>query len=188
MNFGMSSGVTIQAAVRTGQIITFALTKGVIFFAVIALFLSWGNDAGPGELRDDAAAVAPGDLIDGLLPLIGVAAFVVASFAGAIAPAVMRSWAVHDFQQAGQQLPMSIDAETPLSHAARRLVTRLMAATLVSQAIFEGAGVINLVLLMVTGQIFLLVLAIFAVFAIVAQCPTRAKVLDRLESLARVQQ
>jgi len=37
MNSGISSGVTIKAAVRTGQIVTFALTKGVIFFAVFAI-------------------------------------------------------------------------------------------------------------------------------------------------------
>jgi|GEM_PF-5799640 len=204
-DFGHETGMTIRSAVRTGQIITFALAKGVIFFAAIAIFLSLGNNGWPdATARPDAAAqpdaaVAPGDVIggkdlsgvnanastDALLPWIGVAAFAVAVIAGVVAPAVMRSRAVHNFQQTGQRLPISIDAETPLTDETGQLVSRLMAATLVGQAIFEGAGVINLVLLIMTNQIFLLVPAVVAVFAIVIQCPTKSTVLDRLESLAR---
>lgn len=137
--FANPGGVTIKSAVRTGQFITLALAKGVIFFAAIA---------------------------------------------GVIAPMVMRSWAIHNFQQTGQQLPMSIDPKTPLTHEAGQLVTRLMASTLISQAFFEGAGFLNLVLLLVTGQIFLVVPALLAVFAIVVQCPRTSTILDRLEPLA----
>ena len=201
--FGSSLGVTIKSAVRTGQFITLALAKGVIFFAAIVLFLSWGEVAGPTVPLDGDAAMAPGDVInngidgegpdaaqrqstsENWLPWIGVAVFVVAAIAGVIAPMVMRSWAIHNFRQTGQQLPMSIDPEMPLSHAAGQLVTRLMASTLISQAIFEGAGFVNLVLLMVTGQIFLVVPALLAVFAIVVQCPRISAILDRLEPLAR---
>lgn len=201
--FANPGGVTIKSAVRTGQFITLALAKGVIFFAAIVLFLSWGEVAGPAVPRDGDAAIAPGDVIgDGIddegpaaaqrqsspenwLPWIGVAVFVIAAIAGVIAPMVMRSWAIHNFQQTGQQLPMSIAPETPLSHETGQLVTRLMASTLVSQAIFEGAGFVNLMLLLVTGQIFLVVPAILAVFAIVVQCPRTSTILDRLEPLAR---
>jgi hypothetical protein len=98
---------------------------------------------------------------------------------------VMRSWAIHSFQQTSQRLPMPIDAETPLSHDAGQFVARLMTSTLLSQAIFEGAGFINLILLMVTGQILLIVPAILAVFAIVIQCPRTSTILDRLEQVAR---
>lgn len=204
---GSSGGVTIKSAVRTGQFITLALAKGVIFFGAIVLFLSWGEVAGPAVPRGGDAAIAPGDVIgdgihDGIdgegpdaaerqstsedwLPWIGVAVFAVAAIAGVMAPMVMRSWAIHNFRQTGQQLPMSIDPEMPLSHEAGQLVTRLMASTLVSQAIFEGAGFLNLVLLLVTGQIFLVVPALLAVFAIVVQCPRTSTILDRLEPLAR---
>ncbi len=200
--FANPGGVTIKSAVRTGQFITLALAKGVIFFAAIVLFLSWGEVAGPAVPRDGDAAIAPGDVIgDGIgdegptaaqrqsspenwLPWIGVAVFVVAAIAGVIAPMVMRSWAIHNFQQTGQQLPMSIDPKTPLTHEAGQLVTRLMASTLISQAFFEGAGFLNLVLLLVTGQIFLVVPALLAVFAIVVQCPRTSTILDRLEPLA----
>lgn len=206
--FANPGGVTIKSAVRTAQFITLALAKGVIFFAAIVLFLSWGEVAGPvvprgGDGGGDAA-LAPGDVIaaDGIngegpaaaqrqstpgnwLPWIGVAVFAVAAIAGVIAPMVMRSWAIHNFRQTGQQLPMSIDPEMPLTHEAGQLVTRLMASTLISQAIFEGAGFLNLVLLMVTGQIFLVVPALLAVFAIVVQCPRTSTMLDRLEPLAR---
>jgi hypothetical protein len=205
--FANPGGVTIKSAVRTGQFITLALAKGVVFFAAIVLFMSWGEVAGPAVPRagdgGGDAAVAPGDVIgdaigdevpdaaqrqstsDNWLPWIGIAVFAVAAIAGVIAPAVMRSWAIHNFQQTGQQLPMSIDPEMPLSHDAGQLVTRLMTSTLISQAIFEGAGFVNLVLLLVTGQIFLVVPAILAVFAIVVQCPRTSTMLDRLEPLAR---
>ncbi|HBJ37003.1 MAG TPA: hypothetical protein DDZ51_20045 [Planctomycetaceae bacterium] len=205
--FANPGGVTIKSAVRTGQFITLALAKGVIFFAAIVLFLSWGEVAGPVVPRAGDAAMAPGDVIgdginDGIdregpdaakrqstsenwLPWIGIAVFVVAATAGVVAPAVMRSWAIHNFQQTCQQLPMSIDPAMPLSHDAGQLVTRLMASTLISQAIFEGAGFLNLVLLLVTGQIFLVVPALLAVFAIVVQCPRTSTMLDRLEPLAR---
>ncbi len=46
------------------------------------------------------------------VPWIGVAVFAVAAIAGLIAPMVMRSWAIHNFRQTGQRLPMSIDPET----------------------------------------------------------------------------
>lgn len=185
--YGNSSATTVKSAVRIGQVITFALVQGVVFFAAIVVFLSWNNGAGPAAPRDGDAAIAPGEVAppDGPLPLIGAAALVIAAFAGVIAPMVMRSWAIHDFQQTGQQLPMPIDAETPLSHEAGQLVSRLMVSTLISQAIFEAAGFINLVLLMVTGQILLVIAAVIAVFAIAVQCPRTAKILDRLEQLAR---
>lgn len=93
--FANPGGVTIKSAVRTGQFITLALAKGVIFFAAIVLFLSWGEVAGPAVPRDGDAAIAPGDVIgDGIgdegptaaqrqsspenwLPWIGVAVFAI---------------------------------------------------------------------------------------------------------------
>lgn len=183
--FGPNGTVTIKSVVRTGQIITFALAKGLVLIAIAAIVLS-GNQ--------DGAANVPGDRIDQkgvmadsgeILPIIGFAVFVLAAVAGIVVPGFIRASAIHDFQQSGQRLPATIEVDAPLTQEAGQLMNRLMVSTLIGQAIFEGAGTLNLVLLMLTNQWYLLVPAIFAVFAIVALCPSQAKVLDRLERLAR---
>jgi hypothetical protein len=183
--FGPNGTVTIKSVVRTGQIITFALAKGLVLIAIAAILLSGkqGEPAnGPGDRGDQQGVMADSGAI---LPIVGFAAFVLAAVAGFVVPGFIRASAIHDFQQSGQRLPSTIDVDAPLTQEAGQLMSRLMVSTLIGQAIFEGAGMLNLVLLMLTNQWYLLIPAIFAVFAIVAQCPSQANVLDRLERLAR---
>lgn len=190
-SMGPQRGIySVATAARTGQIITFALAQGVLLAAGVLTYLAVGNDArpaAPGQPQP-GPAIADGGLLgspDGVMLAIGwsIAAF---SFLAAIwLPSFSRRRALKRYQATQESLPMPLQAHDELPPAARNLVHSRMTATLMSQALLEGAGMTNAILLVISPHLLHLVPVAIAVCGIVAQLPTTGKLLDWLESVRR---
>lgn len=181
---------TVAAAARVGQIITFALAQGVLLVAAVMIYISLGSGTGrqaqdqpaPEPVIQDSGLLGSPDL---LLLVLGFAVIAISGLAAVWVPSLICLRAVERFQAAGEPLPTPLQAHGELSPAARRLVQRRMSATLASQALLEGAGMINAILLVASPHLLYLVPIAIAVFGIVVQVPTAAKLLDWLESVGR---
>lgn len=180
---------SVATAARTGQVITFGLAQGVLLIAAVLTYFAVGNDpqAAPGQpnpgpvVADDGLLGSP-DLV---MLAIGLS-FAALSFLAALwLPSLSRQRAIKRYQAAQESLPLPLQANDELPPAARKLVQSRMTATLMSQALFEGAAIANALLLLISPHLLHLIPVAIGVFGIVAQVPTAAKLLDWLESVRR---
>ncbi len=185
-----SGPYTVATAVRVGQIITFALAQGVLLVAAVMTYLALSNDAGQqaqGEPQPEPV-IADGGLLgspDLLMLLIGLSIAAICCFAAVLIPSLIRQRAIDRFHASNESLPMPLQAHDDLPPAARDLVQSRMTATLTSQALLEGAGMINAIFLLISPHLLYLVPIVIAVFGIVVQVPTVAKLLDWLDTIRR---
>ena len=180
---------SVATAARTGQIITFGLAQGVLLIAAVLTYFAIGNDqqAAPGQ-PNPGPVLADGGLFgspDLVMLAIGWS-FAAFSFLAAVwLPSRSRQRAIKRFQASQETLPMPLQAHDELPPAARSLVQSRMAATLISQALFEGAAITNALLLLLSSHLLHLIPVAVGILGIVAQVPTATKLLDWLEMVRR---
>ena len=170
----------LAAHARTGQIITFALVQGVIVIGAVMAFLSWQGPAN----QAPAGAPAVGD--DLILLAVGIIMAVGSWIAAIIVPGVIRRNAADQLSESADKAVgrMSIDALPPYS--LQKFLGASQSATLVGQAVLEGAAVANLILMFVDGNWIHLLLAVVCVIGIAFQVPTTEKLRTAIESSLRL--
>lgn len=173
----------MRGIVRTGQIITLALAKGILIIGVIVVVI------GSGPPADDETTVA--------MLAIGGGAFVLLLVAAFIIPKMMLSKAIDRFRQFRIVAAMRANPLDRDSHAARdrweqwndcqplppelaRLLLENQHATIVGQVLTEAPAVINLVFFLMNSNPVHLVLAFFLWIGVVAQIPTMNQARDRI--------
>lgn len=182
---GGSGPTTIQAQVRTGQIISFALIQGIILVTAVMTYLAFGSAPGDaqaeGEVADELAGADGGFA----LPLIGAAVTVAAGIAAVVLPRVMRQTAMERFRASGHSLPLPVAPEAELPPAATQLLGSWSAATLIGQALLEGPAILNAILMMIDPHVGYLALIAVMLAGIAMLTPTVDKVQRFLEAAAR---
>jgi hypothetical protein len=156
--------------VRTGQVITFAMIMGLIMMVGILLTLSIDGDKGQADDKNS------------ILILLGIGA----GFLAIITSLVLSRWqhraalmALRANRAADDAIPS--DSQTVTSSVARFLGSSA-SATLVGQAVLEGAAVINAVLMVIDGNLLHLAVVAVMIVGMALQTPTIAKRRAAIES------
>ena len=174
---------TLKGYARIGQMITFALTQGIIVIAGVFLFIT---------VREDQEVAAPQ-----VYMMIGAGAFAMSLVAGFLVPSLIRSQAMTQFRRAEEVVQMRSssvmgdpnsqlrdewiqwEADKSLPLPLNRLLAANQTSTLVGQAVLEGAAIINLVFFLLNGTFLHLILAAMCIVGILSMVPT----VSRLRSL-----
>ena len=168
---------SLGSAVRTGQIITFALAQGLVVMAAILGFL--GADGAPQGGQQAAA--------DGLvLPGVGLLVTIGSCFAAALIPGIVRRAAIAKVQARGEKIELPVNSDATMTRPIQHLAGSSQTATLIGQAALEGAATVNLIFMLLSGNFLLhLALAGVGLVGIVLLTPTIGKLQRLIEDAAR---
>ncbi len=163
---------------KTGLIITFALVQGIVFVALVMLYLVLGGN-------EEQAAQADGGGTNDLIMLgIGLFVTLIACAAAVLVPMALRRQAIEKFQSSGEQVELPLYVDASLTPAAQQLVGASLSWTIVGQAVLEGAAMLNLVLMVVDSNLLHVALSAICVIGIVLQTPTVGKKKQLIENAA----
>ncbi|MEL6108810.1 MAG: hypothetical protein AAFU85_22610 [Planctomycetota bacterium] len=171
---GVSS---IKVASKTGLIITFALTQGLLVIAGICAFMGLKDlPAGAQAFRIDMSSI--------LYLAIGFGVFFVTAVLSIVLPVVMKAKADHDYQSANEPLPEPLNDDTELPPAAQAALGAAATRRLISQALLEGGANVSAVFMVVESNLIFAIPVIFAFIGIGLQAPFPFRVRAVLENVA----
>jgi len=171
------SAATIRSAATTGMIITFALAQGVIVIGAVALWMALGDRG-----EDQPLYEIGGESL--IFQIVGAVAILGGVGGAAVLRMLMRHAAVQNYLSAEEPLPQPLDEHTPLPPAAGQLIGGESAATIVGQALCEGAVVINLIFLLLSENLIFLLPSLIGLVGIVIQIPTSGRLQSVLTTAA----
>lgn len=154
---------TLQQTTRLIQIIAAAMILGVVLFAGVAVFLSYGKS--PGDLILASAAA-----------LAGVFSLTARSF-------VPRMFARQPFEVDGQKMrPVPMEKWPALNdeEKQRRLGMTYFLGKIIDLAICEGAAMLNVVAYLIAAHWWSLAMAGLLLAAMAVSFPTRGRIEDRV--------
>ncbi len=152
--------------VSQGAVIVYALAAGVAVFTVIAAVL------GPVEGPVEEAGEFGSSVEDIVVPL--------ALVAGIVAP-LMAVW----FRGLLLRRASSDRAATLTALREGQLTQPLMTASIVPAAIAEASGLLAAVALLLTGQLWLLVVAVVSIATQLSFVPSQPRLIEAIETLPR---
>lgn len=166
-DFGnLGDGESIRVQARAGMFITFGLAQGLIATAALMLFVL-GIDGEPDE--------------DPLFLYIGGGAAILMISTAILLPLLLRAKAVHDYRSSNEKMQPPIDIDRTPNRAASRLLGVYRGSTITSQACLEGAGIVNLVLMMLDNQMMIhLAIVGICLMGIIVQLPTAQRMKNLL--------
>ncbi|NNE01449.1 MAG: hypothetical protein HKN47_29400 [Pirellulaceae bacterium] len=183
LNGGAADGGELESYlvpfVRTGSIITLALAQGVVMIVAVLWFVGMSNrpvpDAADAAVPADVdpAAVDPAVLGgDGVLLAVGVGAAVLACIVAFILPRMIRRAAIDQYQQATPAEQPNAKGAAVVTAPLRQLLGASQTATLVGQAVLEGAAVLNAIMMFLNHNWIHLVPIAILLLGILIQMPT----------------
>ena len=174
---GAPGVLSIQAASRTGLIITFALVQGLLVTAGICGYLGIQN-LGPGvaALRIDTDSI--------LFLAIGFGIFFINCVLAVVLPMVMKSKADMDLANSNEPLPQPLEDDTELPTAAQTALGAAATRRLISQALLEGGAIINAIFMLIESNLVFAIPVAIAVVGIGVQAPLASRVRAMLENAA----
>lgn len=167
-------GERTTQAVRTGQIITFALVQGVVLITAIMtwMVISGAEDGDPiFSITDDSK----------IMLTVGFVVAVTAMAASYLLNFLSRSSAKAQFGGSGQVWNPREENGGPMPAELQPLVGRFQTRTLIGQAVLEGAAVFNAVLMGVNENLLHLAFIIVLGIGIALQFPTMGKLVRWIE-------
>lgn len=163
---------TMDAAVRTLQIIVMALAAGVFTFGLV-VFLRPGGGLKPFD---------PQAIISIVMAVVALT-LIPARF---IVPATILRGGRERIARGRESVTTRRSAGTPIPDSEQaKLLMLLQTTTIVGAALLEGAAFANLTAFMLEGQVYSLVLAALMLVGILLAIPTRNRVEDWLVVQAR---
>ncbi|QDV46481.1 hypothetical protein Enr13x_63900 [Stieleria neptunia] len=174
---GRSAG-TIDAAARTGTIISLALISGVVMITVILTYLVFAN---PPE--DQPLMRFDGDAM--LFLIIGYGVFVASAGAAIVLRGIMKNQAETRLKASADELPRPLEGGSPLPPSGRAFVGAVATYTLIGQALVEGPAIINAIFMFIDNNLAHLVPIVLAVLGIALQIPTSGKIKASMEDAKR---
>ncbi|QEF96882.1 hypothetical protein Mal15_09120 [Stieleria maiorica] len=169
---------TIDAAAKTGTIISLALISGVMMISGILAYLVFAN---PPE--DQSLLRFDGDAM--LFLIIGYGVFVASSGAAIVLRGIMKAQAAAQLKSSDVDLPQPLKADSPLPPQAQSFLGAVATYTLIGQALVEGPAIINAVFLFIDNNLAHLVPIVLAVIGILLQIPTAGKLIAAMEEARR---
>lgn len=171
-------GVTsIQAASKTGLIITFALTQGLLVVAGICAYMGLKDlPQGVQAFRIDASSFLYMGIAFGIFFVTAVLAIVV--------PMMMKAKADHDFKSANEPLPEPLNDDTELPPAAQAALGAAATRRLISQALLEGGANVSAVFMVIESNLVFAIPVVIAFIGIGLQAPFPFRVRSILENAA----
>ena len=116
------------------------------------------------------------------LPLIGLAAGIGACLIAFVIPRMLRRIATAKFKASKQEEDSEVSPESALTGNQNQLVKSSQAATLIGQAVLEGAAMMNLVLFLIDPNAVFVGVALICLVGIVVQVPTASKLQQCIEN------
>ena len=174
---GVIVGGTFTGFVKVGQLTSLALAAGLIFMTLVITYMTISSADG-----QQPVGVLPGEGDDFILPGIGVVIAFGSCMTAAIVPATMRRAAAAKFRSKGETVDLHTNDDPPITAALQELIGASHAATIVGQAMLEGAATVNLILMLLDGHLFHLGVVAVCFIGILIQTPTRGKLLATIES------
>ena len=169
---------TVGGRIRTAQVVTIALVMGATTMAAVLVFVTFFS--GANDIRDAAPGNPAGGGVDVILVIacfVSFSAFV----ASLIVPRFIRAAAINQFRGREDKTELPLTGEESLTPPLADLIGRYATATLVGQAILEGAANINLVFMVINANPLHLVIAAVMVAGVLAYWPA----VGRFESWIR---
>ncbi|WP_182868084.1 hypothetical protein [Stieleria mannarensis] len=169
---------TIDAAAKTGTIISMALISGVMMISGVLAYLVFAN---PPE--DQSLLRFDGDAL--LFLAIGYGMFVASAGAAIVLRGIMKQQAAAQLKASGVDLPQPLKADSPLPQPAQAFLGSVATYTLIGQALVEGPAVVNAVFMFIDNNLAHLIPIVLAVIGIALQTPTAGKIMAALEDARR---
>ncbi|MBB3207664.1 hypothetical protein FHS27_003489 [Rhodopirellula rubra] len=179
------TSTTLSEFLRVGQLISFALTSGIITMTAVFAFLMMQNDE----------EAAEGEMV---LLLIGGGVFVMALVTAFLMRMMLRSAAASKLRtepevaelvsggvaasQPARDAWENWDRDETLPRPLRQYLEGSQTSRLVSQAILEGAAVVNLVLSMLDGNALHFAAVIVCLVGVISLTPTLGKIRSEIRS------
>ncbi len=171
---------SLIGSARTGQIITFAMAQGLLVMTAILTYMNL-----QGGTNTQPVGMWPGPGGDILLPAVGVLMAVGAWVAATIVPARMRRNAASRLKAKGETVDLPVHADVTITPAVGEFLGASQSATIVGQALLEGAATVNLILMLLDGRLFYLALVAICLIGIVLLTPTAGKLQVHIENAGR---